>query len=108
MARQHVGIQFQNNGRVYMYRVPESITAKIKPGYPVKVPGSIYDNNTRWAVVTSVHDEYQESKNIHYVEILEVAIPAKRSKKKDPLMDLPATIPNNKPASTNNCLYAML
>lgn len=99
MAKRHVGIQFENSNRVYVYRVPDDMTNKLNVGQLVKVPGSSYDPSPRWRPISVLHEDYKEAKGVRYVEILEVKTLPKRKPKKttDKLHDLPATVANFKP-----------
>lgn len=108
MAKRHVGIRFGSSDKLYVYRIPDTMSNKLIPGQEVKIPGSIYSPSAKWVVVYSVMEDYCENKRIEYVEILDTKPAEKRRIRKDQdndLYDLPATVANFKvkemPAGTD-------
>lgn len=83
MAKRHVGIKFEKTSRVYVYRVPDNVSDKLKPGQMVKVPGSAVHPQSRWLPIVYVHEEYKEQKGVNYKEILEVRPLNKRTKQQE-------------------------
>lgn len=96
MAKRHVGIRFGSSDKLYIYRVPDSMSNKLTPGQEVKIPGSVYYPSARWVTVTHVMEDYCENKRIEYVDILDSKPAEKNRIRKDQDNDLPATVANFK------------